>query len=51
MLVSQFWLTLGVIGVLYFLSVPVCGILFLRMRKKDDAKTPAPPVTEPKSVG
>ncbi len=51
MLVSQFWLTLGVIGVLYFISVPVCGILFLRMRKKDDAKAPAPPMTEPKSVG
>lgn len=42
MLVSQFWLTLGVIGVVYLLSVPVCGILFLRMRKRYEAKVPAP---------
>jgi CDP-diacylglycerol--serine O-phosphatidyltransferase len=43
MLVSQFWMTLGVIGVLYLLSVPVCGAVFLRMRKRYDALNPAQP--------
>ncbi|MEI7901411.1 MAG: phosphatidylcholine/phosphatidylserine synthase [bacterium] len=43
MLVSQFWLTLGVIGVIYLLSVPVTGIVFLKMRNRYEAKPPAPP--------
>jgi len=34
MLVSQYWLTLGVIGAIYFLSVPLCGFIFLRMRHR-----------------
>ncbi|MFO7936615.1 MAG: phosphatidylcholine/phosphatidylserine synthase [Kiritimatiellia bacterium] len=34
MLVSQFWLTLGVIGILYFVSIPICIITFIRMRKR-----------------
>ena len=38
MLVSQFWVTLGVIGILYLLSVPVCGLVFLRMRRRYDAQ-------------
>ena len=43
MLVSQFWLTLGVIGILYLLSVPVCGTVFLRMRNRYEAlQTPHP---------
>ncbi len=33
MLISQFWLTLGIIGVLYFSSVPVCIVAFRRMKK------------------
>ena len=45
MLVSQFWLTLGVIGVIYLLSVPVCGIIFLRMRRRYEALNPAKPQT------
>jgi len=46
MLVSQFWVTLGVIGILYLLSVPVCGIVFLRMRRRyDTQQTPHPPQT------
>jgi CDP-diacylglycerol--serine O-phosphatidyltransferase len=40
MLVSQFWPTLGVIGILYLLSVPVTGFIFLRMRKKYEAQPP-----------
>jgi CDP-diacylglycerol--serine O-phosphatidyltransferase len=43
MLVSQFWPTLGVIGIIYLLSVPVSGIVFLRLRKQHDAKAPVPP--------
>jgi CDP-diacylglycerol--serine O-phosphatidyltransferase len=41
MLVSQFWLTLGVIGVLYLASVPVCGYAFLRLRRRAEMQ-PAP---------
>ncbi len=33
-LVANFWLTIGVVGVLYILTVPVSGILFLRARAK-----------------
>ncbi len=49
MLVSQFWLTLGVIGTIYFLSVPLCGFLFLRMRRRYEALQPqsAPPPPQP----
>jgi CDP-diacylglycerol--serine O-phosphatidyltransferase len=49
MLVSQFWLTLGVIGILYLLSVPFCGVWFLRMRRRYEAQQPqpsAPPVPD-----
>ena len=50
MLVSQFWLTLGVIGILYFLSVPVSGYLFLRMKRRYESQqtpqTEAAPQTE-----
>ena len=42
MLVSQFWLTLGVIGTLYLLSIPVCGICFLKMRGRYEAQQPQP---------
>lgn len=38
MLVSQFWLTLGLIGILYLLSVPVCGYIFLRLRRSYEAQ-------------
>jgi len=47
MLVSQFWLTLGVIGILYLLSVPVCGIIFQRMRRRFDALQPPRPQPQP----
>jgi CDP-diacylglycerol--serine O-phosphatidyltransferase len=43
MLVSQFWLTLGVIGVTYYTSIPIVGFIFLRMRKRHDARNPEPP--------
>lgn len=33
-LITCFWLTLGILGVVYFLSVPVCGIVFLRLRAR-----------------
>ena len=33
-LVSQFWLTLGIIGVGYILTVPFVGLIFLRVRAK-----------------
>lgn len=46
MLVSQFWLTLGVIGVLYLLSVPVCGLVFMRLRHRYETRTPPPSAVE-----
>jgi CDP-diacylglycerol--serine O-phosphatidyltransferase len=55
MLVSQFWLTLGVVGVLYLLSVPVCGVIFRRLRVRHDAQQAAhavpPPVAGPEAPG
>lgn len=43
MLVSQFWLTLGVIGLVYLASVPVCAIVFLRLRRNYEARNGEPP--------
>ena len=40
MLISQFWLTLGVLGVVYFSLIPICLVAFWRMKKK--AQAPAP---------
>ena len=34
MLVSNFWLTIGVIGVCYIFTVPITGFVFLRARAK-----------------
>ncbi len=51
MLVSQYWLTLGVVGVIYLASVPVCGLIFLRLRRRYEAQqAPAaqPPPTPAK---
>lgn len=50
MLVSQFWLTLGIIGVLYALSVPVCGFVFVRMRRRYEKYNQAPVPTSPTAV-
>ena len=48
MLVSHSWLTLGAIGVCYFISVPICGIVFLRLRSANEKRTPLPyPSTTP----
>ena len=33
-LVANFWLTIGIVGVLYVLTVPVTGIIFLGVRSK-----------------
>lgn len=33
-LVTNFWVTLGVVGVLYIFSVPLTGIIFLKVRSK-----------------
>jgi CDP-diacylglycerol--serine O-phosphatidyltransferase len=44
MLVSQFWLTLGVIGMVYYVSIPIVGLLFLRLRKKHDSRNPPLPL-------
>jgi len=47
LLVSQFWLTLGIIGVGYLLSIPVCGYIFVRMRRRYEALNPTPPTPTP----
>jgi len=51
MLVAQFWLTLGVIGLLYLASVPVCAILFRRMRRKYEAQHSDAHATGPTPAG
>lgn len=38
MLVAQFWMTLAVVGLLYYLSIPVAGIIFARLRKRHEAR-------------
>ena len=43
MLVSQFWLTLGIIGVCYIVSIPIGGFVFLRMRARYEALNPTMP--------
>lgn len=43
MLISQFMLTLGVIGILYFLSIPCSGYAFIRMRRRYEAQQQAQP--------
>jgi CDP-diacylglycerol--serine O-phosphatidyltransferase len=43
LLISNFWLTLGVLGILYMLTVPVTGLVFLKVRARSralDADTP-----------
>ncbi len=42
MLISQFWLTLGVIGILYFMSIPFSGYAFIRMRRRYEAQQQTP---------
>ncbi|HPO37157.1 MAG TPA: phosphatidylcholine/phosphatidylserine synthase [Kiritimatiellia bacterium] len=42
MLVSQFWLTLGVIGILYFTSIPICGFWYLKLRRRYQAQQAQP---------
>ena len=39
-LVSNFWLTLGVLGAGYILTVPVSGLMFLRTRARMERATP-----------
>jgi CDP-diacylglycerol--serine O-phosphatidyltransferase len=34
LLISNFWMTVGVMGVLYVLTVPVTGLVFLRVRAR-----------------
>jgi CDP-diacylglycerol---serine O-phosphatidyltransferase len=46
MLVAHSWITLGAIGVCYFISIPVCGIVFLRLRTAHDTRAP---LTHPSS--
>ena len=38
MLISQFMLTLGVIGILYFMSIPFSGYAFMRTRRRYEAQ-------------
>ena len=39
MLVAHAWITLGTIGVCYLISVPICGIVFLRLRAAQEKRT------------
>ena len=45
MLVAHSWLTLGIIGIFYLLSVPVCAVTFIRMRAAWRRRNPDPPPT------
>ncbi|MBP5226979.1 MAG: CDP-diacylglycerol--serine O-phosphatidyltransferase [Kiritimatiellae bacterium] len=41
MLISQFWVTLTFIGVMYYISIPICGAVFCRLRARDTAQDKA----------
>ena len=45
MLVSQFWVTLGTIGIIYLISIPFTGIWFLRLRRRYESTAGAQPAT------
>jgi len=40
MLVSHSWITLGTIGICYLISIPVCGMIFLRLRASHEQRAP-----------
>jgi phosphatidylserine synthase len=39
LLASNFWLTLGILGIGYILTVPVSGFVFLRVRARFEAES------------
>ena len=41
-LVSNFWLTIGVVGILYICTVPVTGMIFLKAKARHERQS-APP--------
>ena len=43
MLVSNFWLTIGVIGILYICTVPLTGFIFLKARARYEQQPPPTP--------
>ena len=45
-LVSNFWLAIGVVGVVYMLTVPVTGLAFLRVRQRYEAANVMPSRTD-----
>jgi CDP-diacylglycerol--serine O-phosphatidyltransferase len=38
-LVSNFWLTIGVVGVLYMFTVPLTGLVFLKSKARYERET------------
>lgn len=46
-LVANFWLTLGVVGGLYILSVPFVGLIFLRTRAAYERRNPGTVIPAP----
>ena len=41
-LVSNFWLTIGVVGILYICTVPVTGFIFVRTKARYERQAAAP---------
>jgi len=51
MLVAHTWITLGAIGICYIVSIPICGIVFLRMRSANEKRIPThSPVNTPSAT-
>jgi CDP-diacylglycerol--serine O-phosphatidyltransferase len=42
MLVSHSWLTLGTLGVCYLVSIPICGMVYMRLRSSYEKRVPQP---------
>jgi hypothetical protein len=39
LLASNFWLTLGILGIGYILTVPISGLVFLRVRARFETES------------
>jgi CDP-diacylglycerol--serine O-phosphatidyltransferase len=47
MLVAHAWITLGMIGICYFVSIPICGFVYMRLRSSCEKRAPQPNSTLP----
>ena len=42
MLVAHSWITLGMLGICYLVSIPICGMVYMRLRSSYEKRVPQP---------